>query len=84
MRQSARGPGTQPAHYTSIMDNTLKMSTRDEAQATVRALVGAWGSEFVVSTVVEAAQETNDKFNLSTVERLRVWNGLHNLIPRGR
>lgn len=66
------------------MDTELKMSTREEAEAAVRALVGMWGSEFVMKVLVRKASETNDQFKLSALERQRVWNWLHDLIPRGR
>lgn len=66
------------------MDDELKMSTREEAQQAVRALVGAWGAELVVRVLVEKATETNALFAFSDLETMRVWNSLHDLIPRGR
>lgn len=66
------------------MDDELKMSTREEAQQAVRALVGAWGAELVVKGVVETVTQTVVPFMRSDLETMRVWNSLHDLIPRGR
>jgi hypothetical protein len=67
------------------MDTELKMSTREEAEAAVRALQAHWGSEFVLKVVVQKKLAyRNALFALSDLETMRVWNWLHDLIPRGR
>jgi len=66
------------------MDELLKMSTREEAIAAIRARHGAWGAELIVKEIAWKTQEVNQQFNRSALERQRVWNWLHDLLPRGR